>query len=254
VVDHYRRVDSNRVVGVLLGSKDTHLHVTNSFAVPFEEDESGNWFFDTSYQQNMFDLFKKVNSKEFIIGWYHSGPKMMETDVEIAKSFSRYVEDPILVIVDVKMSDANLPIQVFRLKDDITSSKDDKVFVHMSSRIEAEEAEEVGVEHLIRDIRDETVGDTSNEVKEIRDSLNMYEKNLMAIEEYLENVITGRMGCNHDLICFLQECLNDVPRLKARCEENTVGIYASCLSKSVVMLNDLLKNRRENEKETVDIE
>jgi 26S proteasome regulatory subunit N8 len=195
-------VDSDRVVGVLLGTRDTHLHITNSYAVPFEEDKMGGWFFDTSYQQNMYELFRKVNSKEVIVGWYHSGPKMRDTDLEISKSFSRLAEDPVLVIIDAKTEDIDLPVQVFRLKNDDTCSDNDKVFVHVSSKIEAEEAEEVGVEHLIRDIKDENIGDSTNKVKEIRDSLKMYEKNLLAVEEYLENVITGRMDCNHSLICF----------------------------------------------------
>ena len=43
VVDHYNRVAQNtrkRVVGILLGTGEAggEIHVTNSFAVPFEED------------------------------------------------------------------------------------------------------------------------------------------------------------------------------------------------------------------------
>ena len=69
VVDHYNRVardTKKRVVGVLLGN--THkgeVDVSNSFAVPFEEDEQDQsiWFLDHSYLENMFALFKKVNGE-----------------------------------------------------------------------------------------------------------------------------------------------------------------------------------------------
>jgi 26S proteasome regulatory subunit N8 len=69
VVDHYTRVAKDtkkRVVGVLLGSKSgNRVDVTNSFAVPFEEDLNNPivWFLDHNFLDTMFWMFKKVNSK-----------------------------------------------------------------------------------------------------------------------------------------------------------------------------------------------
>lgn len=65
-VDHYNRVAKNtkkRVVGMLLGeSSKGVIDVTNSYAVPFEEDERDNkiWFLDHSFHEAMFSMFKKV--------------------------------------------------------------------------------------------------------------------------------------------------------------------------------------------------
>lgn len=74
-VDHYNRVlgdskgGSKRVVGVLLGSstKGT-VDVTNSFAVPFEEDAKnpGIFFLDHNYLDTMFKMYKKVNGELFV--------------------------------------------------------------------------------------------------------------------------------------------------------------------------------------------
>ena len=38
------------------------MDVTNSFAVPFEEDAKENniWFLDHNYHETMFEMFKKV--------------------------------------------------------------------------------------------------------------------------------------------------------------------------------------------------
>jgi len=69
VADHYNRVaktSQKRVVGVLLGSRlRNQVDVTNSFAVPFEEDLSNPtvWFLDHNFLETMFWMFKKVNSK-----------------------------------------------------------------------------------------------------------------------------------------------------------------------------------------------
>lgn len=68
-VDHYNRIakDSNkRVVGVLLGEiRKGEVDVTNSFAVPFEEEDSSPhiWFLDHNFMENMGAMYKKVNGK-----------------------------------------------------------------------------------------------------------------------------------------------------------------------------------------------
>lgn len=69
VTDHYNRVAKDtrkRVVGVLLGTRSRNrVDVTNSFAVPFEEDLSNPkvWFLDHNFLETMYWMFKKVNSK-----------------------------------------------------------------------------------------------------------------------------------------------------------------------------------------------
>ena len=67
VVDHYNRVAKDtkkRVVGALLGFYDGDvLQVTNSFALPFEEDltDLDVWYFDHLYLEEMFTMMKKIH-------------------------------------------------------------------------------------------------------------------------------------------------------------------------------------------------
>lgn len=88
IVDHYNRVASGtkkRVVGILLGqySDNKVLDVTNCYAVPFEEElnEPEVWFFDHIYHEQMFEMMRKINGKEKIIGWYSSGPQIKRNDI-----------------------------------------------------------------------------------------------------------------------------------------------------------------------------
>ncbi|RCI05112.1 proteasome regulatory particle subunit, partial [Rhizopus stolonifer] len=117
--DHYNRVAKDtkkRVIGVLLGqNKGKVVNVSNSFAVPFEEDEKDPsvWFLDHNYVEAMNDMFKKVNAKEKLIGWYHSGPKLRSSDLEINELFKRYTPNPVLVIIDVKPNDAEIPTDAY---------------------------------------------------------------------------------------------------------------------------------------------
>uniref|UniRef100_H0ZCW8 26S proteasome non-ATPase regulatory subunit 7 n=1 Tax=Taeniopygia guttata TaxID=59729 RepID=H0ZCW8_TAEGU len=173
VVDHFNRIgkvgNQKRVVGVLLGSwQKKILDVSNSFAVPFDEDDKDDtvWFLDHDYLENMYGMFKKVNARERIVGWYHTGPKLHKNDIAINELMKRYCPNSVLVIIDVKPKDLGLPteayISVEEVHDDGTPTS--KTFEHVTSEIGAEEAEEVGVEHLLRDIKDTTVGTLSQRI------------------------------------------------------------------------------------------
>ena len=81
-VDHYNRVAKDtkkRVVGVLLGNiTGGTADVFNSYAVPFEEDrkDPNVWYLDHNYLEEMESMFRKVNTKEKIVGFYSTGPKL----------------------------------------------------------------------------------------------------------------------------------------------------------------------------------
>jgi len=47
-------------------------------------------------------MFKKVNIQEVVIGWYTTGTTFKSHDFEINELFRKYVDQPILIRVDVK--------------------------------------------------------------------------------------------------------------------------------------------------------
>ena len=49
-----------------------------------------NRFFDHNYHENLAAMFKKVNAKEKIIGWYSTGPKIKPQDIQINELFRKY--------------------------------------------------------------------------------------------------------------------------------------------------------------------
>lgn len=89
--------------------------------MPFEEDEKDPsvWFLDHNYVESMNDMFKKVNAKEKLIGWYHSGPKLRASDLEINELFKRYTPNPLLVIIDVQPKEAGVPTDAYFAVDEI---------------------------------------------------------------------------------------------------------------------------------------
>ena len=162
VVDHYNRVAKDtrkRVVGVLLGEvTKNQIEITNSFAVPFEEEprDPKVWFLDHNYLEQMFFMFKKINAKEKILGWYSTGPGIRAPDIEINEYFKRFAPEPLLIVIDVtRLDNVELPAQAFCSKEDIMEDGTlEKHFDHLPTILGASEAEDVGVEHLLRDVKD----------------------------------------------------------------------------------------------------
>jgi proteasome lid subunit RPN8/RPN11 len=109
IVDHYNRIAKDtkkRVIGTLMGEYGDKgvLEVTNCYAVPFEEDkdEPDIWFFDHIYHENMYNMMRKINSREKIIGWYSTGPDIKKCDIAINEIIRRYNTSPVFVVIRVQ--------------------------------------------------------------------------------------------------------------------------------------------------------
>jgi len=92
-----------------------------SIAVPFDEDDKDRsvWFLDHDYLENMYSMFKKVNAREKIVGWYHTGPKLHQNDVAINELVRRYCPNSVLVIIDAKPRELGLPTEAYRATEEV---------------------------------------------------------------------------------------------------------------------------------------
>merc|ERR1719487_963075 len=199
VVDHYNRVakdTKNRVAGVLLGEVSGGVvDITNSFAVPFEEDpkDPSIWFLDHNYLEGMFAMFRKVNAREKIVGWYSSGPKIRSSDIDIHQIFREHLKYPVYVIIDVKVHENVIPTDAYMAIEEREDEKSQPTltFAHLPSEIGALEAEEIGVEHLLRDVKDTTVSDLASSVSTRITSLRSLKSRLDEVHKYLGDVSSG---------------------------------------------------------------
>ncbi|KAJ3373549.1 proteasome regulatory particle subunit [Allomyces arbusculus] len=263
VVDHYNRVAKNtrkRVVGVLLGQHTGKVfNVANSFAVPFEEDDKDPsvWFLDHNYIESMNEMFKKVNAREKMIGWYHTGPKLRASDLEINELFKRFIKDPILCVVDVQPNHLGIPVDSYfaieEVKDDGTPVT--RTFMHVPSAVEAEEAEEIGVEHLLRDIKDNAVGTLSTRLANQLESLRGLASRLRDIQTYLHKVVEGKLPVHHEIIYNLQDVFNYLPHLDApatsrafhaKTNDQMMVLYLGSIVRSILALHTLIDNKLQN--------
>lgn len=167
-----------------------------------------------------------------------------------------------MVIVDPRQRDTGIPtdayIAVEEIKDDGTAAEN--TFTHVPSSIEAEEAEEIGVEHLLRDIRDTTqVGTLSERVENQVSALKGLHSRLNEIALYLDDVLTEKLPLNHQIVYKLQDCFNLLPDLDSEDmkramshaqNDQSLVVYLSSLIRGVVALHALVDNRKANAEET----
>lgn len=127
-----------------------------------------------------------------------------------------------------------------------------KTFLHVPSAIEAEEAEEIGVEHLLRDIKDSTTTTLATRVSEQLASLQGLQSRLRDIHTYLLDVAEGKLPVNHQIIYHLQDALNLLPNLSdpmltqsftSSTNDQLLVVYLSSLLRAVIALHALVDNK-----------
>merc|ERR1712010_221925 len=250
-----------RVVGLLLGSWSSKgiLDIANSFAIPFDEDDKDRevWFLDHEYLENMYSMFRKVNAKERVVGWYHTGPKLNQNDILVNDLIRKYCPNSVLVIIDPKPTRVGLPTEAYKVVEEIhdDGTPTTKTFEHVPSEIGAEEAEEVGVEHLLRDVKDTTVGTLSQRITDQLLGLKGLNGKLKDMNSYLEQVAEGKLPMNHQITYLLQDIFNLVPDLtttsfvksiNVNTNDQMLVIYAASLIRSIIALHNLINNKLTN--------
>lgn len=238
----------------------TGLIITyNVSQVPFDEDDKDKsvWFLDHDYLENMYGMFKKVNARERVVGWYHTGPKLHQNDIAINELIRRYCPNSVLVIIDAKPKDLGLPTEAYIAIEEVhdDGSPTSKTFEHVPSEIGAEEAEEVGVEHLLRDIKDTTVGSLSQKITNQLMGLKGLNAQLHDVKHYLQRVGDGKMPINHQIVYQLQDIFNLLPDITSeqftetmyvKTNDQMLVVYLASMVRSIIALHNLINNKLTN--------
>ncbi len=122
-----------------------------------------------------------------------------------------------LAIIDVNPQDElEIPTEAYISVENVPEQQSSgrRTFVHLPSEIGAYEAEEVGVEHLLRNIRDTTVGTVADHVTAKLNALKGLRKRMDEMYQYLDAVCKKEMPINHQIIYNLQDMFNLSPDLK----------------------------------------
>ena len=261
IVDHHERTVGNkqnkRALGVLLGESNRGVYdITNAYAIPFDEDTSkeGVWFIDHNYHEVMCNMSKKVNVKEKVLGWYVTGSTFKPHDIDINELFASYAAQPVLIVADVKAKQSiDLPFKAFySVKNIDEAGLVYRSFKNIACSVSAFEAEEVGVEHLVREIKDLNMDSLKNRLENKIKSLGSLEAKIATIVQYLDDVAEGRKRSDKQIIATLQEIMSKLPKIvsedlkrimSTEMNNNYISLYVSAVLKNVVNIHNLLNNK-----------
>ena len=261
IVDHFERSVGNkknkRALGVLLGEDNNGvLDVTNSYAIPFDEDPKmeGVFYLDHNYHETMYSMFKKINIKEKILGWYVTGSSFKAHDLDINQIFSSYTPQPVLITCDVNSEKKfDLPTKAFFSVEHVDKNGFIcRSFKSIGCKVEAFEPEEVGVEHLIRELKDLNMDSLQSKLQNKVQSLVALRDKIKTISNYLEETASSRRKPDQQILFALQTIIAKLPKvlnkemkiaLAARVNENYLNLYVSGIVKSVISIHNLLNNR-----------
>lgn len=184
------------------------------------------------------------------------------------------------MIIDVRPDVEGLPTTAYEAVEEVESEGKEiqRVFKHIRSTIEAEEAEEVllhfslvnlhtlilsphtytlfkiqvGVEHLLRDINDPSTSTLALQIKQKLNGLSGLVARLEEIRVYLVNVIEGRVPTNNQITYNLQNIFNLLPNLNideliksmlVKTNDMYLVMYLSSLVRAILALHGLLTNK-----------
>jgi len=227
------------------------------------------FYLDHNFLENMLHMFRKINAKERVVGFYSTGPQIRPNDLRIHALLKRFVPPetttpPVFVIIDVRPDRESIPTTAYRVVEEVDSTSSasggggakttevHSTFAHVPSLIGAEEPEEIGVEHLLRDINDPTVSTVTSLIKAKMSGLSALTEKLVEMKDYLEAVVEGRMKANQEIVANMQTILNLLPNLNVdelvksmliKTNDMHMVIYLSALIRSVIALHDLVNNK-----------
>jgi 26S proteasome regulatory subunit N8 len=94
----------------------------------------------------MYNMHRKIAAKEKIVGFYSTGPKIRQCDIDIELLFRKYTPHPVMTIIDVRPDTEGLPTQAYHVVETVVEGKENvRTFEHISCEVGAHEAEEVKI-------------------------------------------------------------------------------------------------------------
>lgn len=266
LVDHYARMNSKamlkkRVVGLLLGrykrDKDdvVTLDISNSFAVPFDEDIQNKevWFFDKSYAEEMYVMHRTVFPQLRVVGWYSSGPAIQANDMLLHVLIAdRFCPNPVYCVVNTDPNNKGVPVMAYTT---VQASIGTRLleFRNISTVLGFEPAEEIGIEHLLRDVTDSTITNLSTQIQERELSLLHLSRILSQIEDYLADVAKGVLPMSEDVLGVLQELISLQPEIFMQktstsmirhTNDQSISTFLAALGRLISTIHMVLVNRR----------
>ncbi|KDR08893.1 eukaryotic translation initiation factor 3 subunit F-1 [Zootermopsis nevadensis] len=255
IVDAYERrnADAHRVIGTLLGTVDKGVvDVTNCFCVPHKEYED-QVEAELNYAMDLYDLNRRVNTQEAIVGWWATGNEVTSHSSVIHEYYARECNNPIHLTLDTTLQGTRMGIRAYvNVPIGVPGGKSGCMFTPVNVEITCYEPEVVGVQ-----LCQKTVTLSKKTVEPMLDLAQVAEASqkltslLDSVLAYVEDVLAGRTQPDNAVGRALLDMVNSVPKMTPEEFENMFNSNIKDLL-MVITLSQLVKTQLQlNEKLTL---
>ncbi|XP_063726493.1 eukaryotic translation initiation factor 3 subunit F-like [Symsagittifera roscoffensis] len=256
VLDFYERRGANdqRVMGTLLGSHDAGgvIEVNACFMVPHKESDD-EVAVDKLAAHRMFELHKKANPSDTIVGWFATGNSINEHSLLIHEFYTgACVKPPVHVLVET-ISKINRRIDVKAFVSSpmgVPKQTLGHMFNPVTLNIVQHSADTSAVEIFKQGIVEKSkVSPALSDIDLVRSSCELILGRLDQLIGYVESVLDGKVHGDSHVGRMLTELIMNLPQVKPEqfketinrgLKDNLMVLYLAKLIENQISIQDKL--------------
>lgn len=260
IVDAYERrnAESHRVIGTLLGTVEKGVvEATNCFCVPHKE-HADQVEAELSYASDLYELNRRVNSNESIVGWWATGNEVTNHSSVIHEYYARECDNPIHLTLDTSLQGSRMGLKAYICVPlGVPEGKQGCMFTPINVEVTCYDPEVVGLNLAQKTIGLNKTASLKRQVHPMQDLVQVSEastKLLTLLEQilvYVEDVLAGKQQPDNAVGRSILDLVYSVPNMTT---EQFAQMFNSNVKDllMVVTLSQLIKTQLQlNEKLTM---
>ncbi|CAB0034527.1 unnamed protein product [Trichogramma brassicae] len=224
IVDSYERrgAEANRVIGTLLGTVEKGVvEVTNCFCVPHKEYED-QVDAELNYAMDLYELNRKVNTQESIVGWWATGNEVTNHSFVIHEYYARECTNPIHLTVDTTLEGTTrMGIKAYvNVKLGVPGGKTGSMFTPAKVQIQCYDPEVVGLQLCNKTLakvqgskQGAGVVEPMMDLAQIAEASSKLVTMLDSVLQYVDDVLSGKQHPDNQVGRALLDMVNSVPKM-----------------------------------------
>lgn len=253
IVDSFERRNEGalRVIGTLLGTHEKGaVEITNCFCVPHNESED-EVALDLDFAKNMYELHKKVNPNELIVGWYATGSDITAQSVLIHEYYARETNQPVHLTVDTTLQDERMSMKAYMsMAMGVPGKTVGTLFTPLSVGMVGYEAEHVGMNVIHKGkFNGKRSVECVSDLEQVRNANKGIIEMLDCVSSYVDDVLNGKISADNAIGRNLLDLIHSVPQmdpakfeemLNSQMKDLLMVLYLSKLTQTQLILTDKL--------------
>ncbi|XP_071547744.1 eukaryotic translation initiation factor 3 subunit F [Panulirus ornatus] len=255
IVDSFERrnPEAQRVIGTLLGTIGVErgaIEITNCFCVPHNESKE-EVAVELDFAKDMYELHRKVNPSEVIVGWWATGHEITDHSLLIHDYYSRVTSNPIHLTVDTTLHGGRMNIKGYvSASMGVPGRTPGTMFAPILVETISYSPEIVGTNSTQKSkYNRQRIVESTTDLHQISEATQNMEATLEVLVSYVDDVLSGKVPADNYIGRELTRMVNQVPKMSAHDFEEMLNtnmkdllmvIYLSQLTKVNVSLNEKL--------------